>query len=64
MNYREVSKDEFYAVVGPQDVHPDIVGDYPFTAIFKTRHRVEVGRIDSYGKCLLPILKQQHEESL
>jgi len=53
MSYREVTKDEFYSVIAPQDVHPDIEGSYPFTAVFRTRARREVGRIDTDGRYLL-----------
>lgn len=41
---REVSKAQFYAAIGPLDVHPHLVGNYPYTSIFRTRSEVEVGR--------------------
>lgn len=33
---KEVSKDEFFAVIGPQNVHPRIKGTYPYTCHFET----------------------------
>lgn len=42
---REVTKDEFFVGIGNRDVHPEIVGNFPYTAIFRTKARVEVGRI-------------------
>jgi len=53
MSYREVTMDEFYSVVGPQDVHPHITGNYPFTSVYKTRTGREVGRVDTEHRYLL-----------
>ena len=50
---RRVSKTEFFSVIGPRDVHPRPVGEYPYTSIFEDqRTRKEVGRIvpDERGK--------------
>lgn len=44
---REVTKDEFYKAIGPLDVHPRIQGPYPYTSVFLTPQRHEVGRIVS-----------------
>lgn len=49
--WREVSKDEFFRVIGRQDVHPSIQpGKYPYTAIWQTPQRQSrgksVGRIE------------------
>lgn len=47
---KEVSEREFYAFVGPLDVSPMPVGDFPYTSIFKTRSGNEVARIvESFG---------------
>lgn len=32
MTFREVTKEEFYAAMGPLDVHPQIVTRWPYTA--------------------------------
>lgn len=43
---KEVTQKEFFDTVGPRDVHPEIVGSWPYTSIFRTRSgRYEVGRI-------------------
>lgn len=42
---REVSKDEFFATVGQMNVHPRIVGDYPYTSRFCSPDGIEYGRI-------------------
>lgn len=33
---REVSKDDFYSAIGPQNVTPIPVGPWPYTSLFKT----------------------------
>jgi hypothetical protein len=47
-----VTSEEFFKVIGPLDVHPEIIGKYPYTSIFKSRQGIEVGRIvdDCDGK--------------
>jgi hypothetical protein len=42
---KEVTKEEFYKAIGPRDCHPHIEGPYPYTSIYYTPSRVEVGRI-------------------
>ena len=45
----EVTKESFYKIIGPLDVISSVVGDYPYTSIFRMRYGKEVGRhIDSY----------------
>lgn len=46
---RKITGSEFWQHVmeAKIDVHPSIVGKYPYTSIFKTRDGVEVGRIVS-----------------
>ena len=53
MNHHEVTKEVFYATIGPQDVVVAVGGNYPYTVIFETRYGKEVGRIDDQGRCLL-----------
>jgi len=48
--FREVSKDEFYNIVGPLDVTLSTLGNYPYTTEFKLRHGRLVGKtVDSYA---------------
>lgn len=49
MNWKEVTKDEFYKAIGNQDVHPTIINSrWPYTSHFKTRAGRIVGAIESY----------------
>jgi hypothetical protein len=41
----EVSKDEFFAGIGNQNVHPRIVGPWPYTSLFETPGREVRGKI-------------------
>lgn len=50
---REVTKDEFYKAIGPFDCHPDIVGRYPYTSLFRMQRsergfqfREIIGRVE------------------
>lgn len=43
---KEVSKDEFFATVGPINCTPRPIGEYPYTSIYETPNRVEVGRVE------------------
>lgn len=44
--WREVSQDEFYATVGPLNVHPQIQPPekYPYTQLWKTPTRQVMGK--------------------
>jgi hypothetical protein len=43
---REVTKDEFFATVGQQNVHPYMVTDrYPYTEDWRTPRGVVLGRV-------------------
>ena len=44
---REVTQEQFYAGLDNLDCHPEIVGRYPYTSIFRMQDgtRREVGRI-------------------
>ena len=46
--FREVSKDEFHAAIGGQNVHPQIVGKWPYTSLFKTPYGEVWGKIVGY----------------
>ncbi len=51
----EVTKDEFYAAMGRMDVHPQPVGPYPYTSLFKTKSGEVLGKAVDYfpeGKAL------------
>ena len=41
---KEVTKEAFFKVINQFDVHPQPVGRYPYTSIWKTRVGLEVGR--------------------
>lgn len=45
---REVSKDEFYAAMGPLNVTPVPTGPYPYTSLFKTPDGVTHGKAVGY----------------
>jgi hypothetical protein len=50
----EVTKEEFYKRMGPLNVHPQIVGQYPYTSIFRDQRTMqEVGRIEEDARYLL-----------
>lgn len=62
---KEVSKDKFYEVIGPQDACVSIENEYkfPYTSIFKLRHnRKLLGKVvESYTngiKNKYPIVKK------
>ncbi len=37
--WREVTKEEFYADMGPRNVHPSPIGKYPYTTLWYTPER-------------------------
>jgi hypothetical protein len=45
MSMKEVTQEQFFKTIGPLNVHPHPVGNYPYTSIFLTPGRVEMGRI-------------------
>ena len=48
--FREVSRDEFYKIVGPLDAVVAAVGNFPYTSEFKIRYGKLIGKaVDSYG---------------
>jgi hypothetical protein len=51
----QVTKTAFFAAIGKQNVHPSIVGNWPYTSVFKTPGGHVVGQIVSVvpeGKAL------------
>lgn len=44
LNYKEVTSEQFYAVVGPMDVSVHPVGPWPYTVFFKTRKGEIIGK--------------------
>lgn len=46
--WREVTKEEFFRVIGPQNVHPTPEGKYPYTSIYKTPSGRERGKSVGY----------------
>ncbi len=48
MNLKEVTYEKFHATVGQMDVHPKVVGSYPYTSEFRDRWGRERGRVVDY----------------
>lgn len=48
MAWREVSMDEFYRHIGPQNVHPTPTGPWPYTSMFKTPSGDVRGKTEGY----------------
>ena len=49
IEWREVTKDEFYAGIGSKNVHPRIVtNNWPYTSVFLDRFGGEHGKIIGY----------------
>ena len=46
-NWKEVSREEFFAVIGRKDVTPEPTGDYPYTSLFKTPAGLIEGKIEN-----------------
>lgn len=46
--WREVTKEDFYSVIGPQNVHPRVEGKFPYTSIFVTPSGYERGKAIDY----------------
>ena len=56
---QQVSEVEFWAAINKLDVHPQIIGSYPYTSLFKTRSGetkgiIENGTTGEPSKYLLP----------
>ena len=60
--FREVSKDEFYNIIGPLDVTLSALGNYPYTTEFKLRHGRLIGKaVDSYkGEYFWPVVTRYY----
>ena len=46
-HWREVSKDNFYRAMN-QNVHPQIIGNFPYTSLFKTPLGEVRGKVVGY----------------
>ena len=46
--WKEVTRDEFFRVIGPQDVSPVAVGRWPYTSEWKTRNLRVIGKTVEY----------------
>jgi hypothetical protein len=44
MTTKQVTKDQFYAAIGPLNVHPCPIGEYPYTSEFKTPNGKIIGK--------------------
>lgn len=47
-NWREVTRTEFYQTIGPQNVHPSVIGGWPYISYFKTPHGEVRGISEDY----------------
>lgn len=47
-SWREVSKNEFFKVIGPQNVTPYPEGNWPYTSHFKTPSGIVRGKIVNF----------------
>ena len=46
ISWREVEEDEFYRVIGPQNVHPRIEpGSYPWATVYVTPNGEQRGKV-------------------
>jgi hypothetical protein len=54
MIFGEVSFTKFYQVIGPQNVHPRILGKFPYRSDFVTPSGELRGYKDTDGKYFLP----------
>lgn len=45
---KEVTKDEFYRVIGPQNVTPYPTGDWPYLSLFKTPSGEVRGKTEAF----------------
>lgn len=45
---RQVTREEFHKAVLTLNVHPQIVGSWPYTSVFKTPTGEEKGRIEQF----------------
>ena len=56
MEWREVSREKFWSIIGPmENITGEIIGNYPYTSIYKTLRGEERGKIEDYypeGKAL------------
>lgn len=60
--FKEVTKDEFYKIVGPLDATLSTLGNYPYTTEFKLRYGRLIGKsVDSYeGEYLWPVITRYY----
>jgi hypothetical protein len=51
MFWREVTQEIFYKAIGDLNCHPHIVGNYPYTSIFRLNTNPDkwVGKVESGG---------------
>jgi len=61
-NFREVSKEQFYKIIGVGDVVSTVKGKYPYTTEFKLRYGRLVGKtVDSYeGQYKWPVIRKYY----
>lgn len=47
MTYVRVNSEQFWRVIAPLDVHPKMLGQYPYLSVFETPDGKERGRIEA-----------------
>jgi len=49
---KKVTRDAFFKIIGPLDVHPTPLGDWPYLSVFKTRDGKVMGwsKLDKHEK--------------
>ena len=48
MVWREVSYEEFFTAIVGKDVHPHLIGKWPYTSLFRTKAEYAWGKIEEY----------------
>ena len=47
-SFVEVSREQFYRIVGKKNVHPRIVGKWPYTSLFQDPHGMVHGKVEGF----------------
>ena len=54
MEFKETTKRDFFEIIGKQDVHPKVLGNFPYSCLWQTRNGVTVGKsVDRMEKGVL-----------
>lgn len=58
--FRQVTRDEFYNIVGKLDATLHVIGNYPYTTEFKLRHRQLIGKTVDSDENIYPIVTRYY----